>query len=175
MNFDWLRLLILLCACGACNAAQADDSIVAKENALQAALLYNFALFTEWPQPPETNFKICVLDSPTLMEALDSVKSKKLKERPITITAINSIDQALSCQVLFVGNRAHPEMHLISKKIGSAPVLVVSEENAFDLKDVVIALSRQQDRISFKINLTAAKAGSLTLSSKLLKLATQVY
>jgi len=43
------------------------------------------------------------------------------------------------------------------------------------LRNVTITLVRQYGRIAFKINHTSAKASSLAISSKLLKLALQVY
>lgn len=55
------------------------------------------------------------------------------------------------------------------------PVMVVAEENGYNPQDVIIALVAQQGRIGFKINRTAAQSNSLTLSSKLLKLAQLVY
>ena len=63
----------------------------------------------------------------------------------------------------------------LASQIGNAPVLVVAEENGYDQKNVIIALVAQQGRITFKVNRTAAQENSLTVSSKLLKLAKQVY
>jgi hypothetical protein len=63
----------------------------------------------------------------------------------------------------------------LAKQIGNAPVLMVSKEDGYDPKNVMIGLVIQQGRVRFKINRTAAQANSLTFSSKLLKLAIQVY
>jgi len=85
------------------------------------------------------------------------------------------VTQAQSCQVLFVGRSEHASIGNLARQIGNAPVLVVSEENGYDPKNVIIALVAQQGRIAFRINRTSAQASSLTVSSKLLKLAQQVY
>jgi YfiR/HmsC-like len=77
--------------------------------------------------------------------------------------------------VLFVGATAHAKIREISQFLHTHPLLVVAEERDFDPKDVIILLQLQGDRYVFKINQTAALARSLGLSSKLLKLAVQVY
>ena len=170
-----LPLTGLLLACCALQPASAADNVVANESAVEAAFLYNFALFTEWPNLPDNEFKICVLGSEELLTALESVKHKQIKQLPITVASIPTINQAQSCQVLFVGKSEHASIAKLAKQIGNAPVLVVSEENSYNPKDVIISLVTQQDRIAFKINRTLALANSLTVSSKLLRLAQQVY
>src|SRR3989338_3636893 len=169
------RLVVLLLACCALRPAFADDALVADKSAVEAAFLYNFALFTEWPDLPANEFRICVLGSDPVFAALEPVKKKQIKELPVSVTNITSATQAQSCQVLFIGRSAHDSIGNLARQIGNAPVLVVSEENTYDPKNVIIALVAQQGRIAFRINRTSAQASSLTVSSKLLKLAQQVY
>lgn len=173
MRFN-VRLIVLLLAC-TLRPVFAADKVVADRSALEAAFLYNFALFIEWPVLPANEFRICVLGSDPVLAALESVRKKKIKEHPITVTDISSAAQAHSCQVLFVGSSEHESIGDLARQIGNAPVLVISEEDGYDPKDVIIGLVMQQGRIAFKINRTAAQANSLTVSSKLLKLALEVY
>jgi hypothetical protein len=170
-----VRIIAALLACCALQLAFADDSIVADESAVEAAFLYNFALFIEWPNLPANEFRICVLGSDPVFAALEPVKKKQIKEHPVTVTNISSATQVQSCQVLFVGRSEHTSIGNLARQIGNAPILVISEEDGYDPKDVIIALVAQQGRIGFKVNRTAAQASSLTVSSKLLKLAQQVY
>lgn len=169
------RLAVVLLACCALRPAFAADGITADESAVEAAFLYNFALLTEWPELPTNEFRICVMDSDAVLAALESVKKKQIKDHPISVKSISSVTQAQSCEVLFVGRPGHTSIGNLSRQIGNAPILVVSEENGYDPKNVIIALVAQQGRIAFKINRTSAMANSLTVSSKLLKLAQQVY
>jgi len=151
------------------------DGIVASENALQAAFLYNFALFTEWPQPPGNHFNICVLASAPIFEALQPFKAKQVRGLPVDVTTIASVTQAHACQILFVGKSEHASIKNLARQLGQDPVLVVAEANSFDPQNVTITLVPQQGRIGFKINHTSAQASSLIISSRLLKLAQQVY
>lgn len=169
-----MRLIALLLTCCVVQGAHAADTIVADESAVEAAFLYNFALFTEWPDLPADEFRICVLGSEPMLAALESVRKKQIKERPVNVKNISSA-QAQSCQVLFVGTSEHASIGKLAQQIGTTPVLVVTEENNFDPKNAIIILATQQGKITFKINRTGAEANSLTVSSKLLKLAKQVY
>jgi YfiR/HmsC-like len=169
-----VRLVASLLAC-TLRPAFAADTIFADRSTVEAAFLYNFALFTEWPALPRNEFRICVLGSEPVFAALEPVKKKQIKDHPVTVTNISSAAQAQSCQVLFVGSTEHRFIGDLARQIGKAPVLVISEEDGYDPKDVIIMLVVQQGRIAFKINRSAAQANSLTVSSKLLKLALQVY
>ena len=155
--------------------AQADDIVMADKSSVQAAFLYNFAFFTEWPSLPENAFNFCVLADDHLLEALASLKNKQMKDRPILIRKIESSNQARSCQILFVGASAHQSMKEIAAQIGTDPVLLISDEDFAAMPEVIILLREQQNRISFKINRTESSKRSMTFSSKLLRLATQGY
>ena len=168
-------LVALLFTCWILRPAMATDVIHAEQSEVEAAFLYNFALFTEWPSLPAKEFRICVLGSDSVVVALEPVKKRQIKELPVNVISISSATQAQSCQVLFVGRSEHASIGKLAKQIGNAPILVVSQENGYDPKNVIIALVAQHGRITFKINRTAAQANSLTVSSKLLKLALQVY
>lgn len=168
----WLAMFL-----GACMMlpAQADDRIMADKTAIQAAFLYNFALFTEWPNLPDNAFTFCVIADDHMLDALASIKTKLMKNRPIVIQKIEAPKQARNCQILFVGNSEHRLMKDIAGQINTDPVLVVAEEDSVDLRQAIILLSEQQNRIGFKINRTEASKRSITFSSKLLKLAVQIY
>lgn len=174
MRFSIAIATLLLANC-MLRPAIAADSITADESTVEAAFLYNFALFTEWPELPANEFRFCVMGSDTVRAALESVKKKQIKELPVSVSSISTATQAQSCQVLYVGKSGHAAIGNLARQIGNAPVLVVSKENGYDRKNVIIALVAQQGRIAFKINRTSAMANSLTVSSKLLRLAQQVY
>ena len=174
MRFSF-RVAVLLLACCSLRPAFADDAIIADDSAAEAVILYNFALLTEWPALPADEFRICVLGSEPMLAALEPARKRRLKEHPITIVNISTANQVQSCQMLFVGRSEHASIGKLAAQIGNAPVMVISEGDDFDPKNVIILLVTQQGRIDFKINRTAAQANSLEVSSKLLKLALQVY
>lgn len=164
----------ILLVCGAFRPAIAEDTVAADISAVEAAFLFNFAIYTEWPVLPADEFRICVLGSDPVLAALVSIK-RKIKDRQVNVTNITSATQAQTCQVLFVGKSEHGTINDLARQIGKTPVMVVSEANGYDPRNVTVELFTQQDRIAFRINHTAAQENSLTVSSKLLKLAQQVY
>jgi len=169
------RLAIQMLVCCLLQPAFADDAVFTDKSAAKAAALYNFAHLTEWPDLPADEFRICVLGSDSMLAALDPFKKQQLKGHPVTITNISTANKIHSCQILFVGKTEHASIGNLASKIGHAPVMVVAEEDNFDPKDVIILLVDQEGRIAFKINRSAALANSLAVSSKLLKLALQIY
>lgn len=173
MRFKLMHLLLSLTCCMA--PAGRAQPLVAQESALQAALLYNFAVYTEWPGVAAEKIEFCIMASQPVLEALGRLQHKKIKGRALELKTITTLAQLASCQVLFIGPSEQKQIRTISQLMAAAPLLLVAEEDDFDLKDIVIALRKQDGRYSFKINQTAAQARSLTLSSRLLKLATLVY
>jgi hypothetical protein len=173
MRFKLMHLLLSLTCCAAPPGHA--QPLVAPESALQAALLYNFALYTEWPGLPAEKIEFCVMASQPVWEALGQLHHKKIKGRALELKVITTPAQAASCQVLFIGPSEQRKIRTFSQLTAAAPLLLVAEEDDFDLRDVVIALHKQDGRYSFKINQTAAQARSLNFSARLLKLATLVY
>jgi len=165
-------LLPLLCCAAPLSHAQ---GLVASEAALQAALLYNFVIYTDWPALPAQKIEICVMGSPALHESLSNLQHRKIKGLALEVKTVATNAQLRSCQVLFVGPQDHQRIHEISQVTRSTAMLLVAEENGFDANDVIISLRRQEGRYTFKINQTQAKARSLELSARLLKLAALVY
>lgn len=173
-------LLILLMLLGMCDPADAQEqdihAAIAREDALGAAFIMNFVMFTEWPSLPKDTFTICATGvNQSMSNALQKLKAKQLKNRAVEIVAPLLPAQLSSCQVLFIGKLDPAELDKLNKKIAATPVLLISDNAGFPLSDVIILLSRQQGRLSFKINQSAAQMRSLRLSSKLLQLATEVY
>lgn len=174
MRFKQYLLSVLFSAC-LTQPLMAADAIVASENTVQAAFIYNFALFTEWPEPLAGHFTICVLASAPVFEALQPFRAKQVRGNPVLVTQITSAAQINACQILFIGHSEHAAIKNLSRQLAKSPILLVAEENSFDPQNVTITLVPQQGRIGFKINHTSAQASALIISSRLLKLAQQVF
>ncbi|NBQ71282.1 MAG: YfiR family protein, partial [Nitrosomonadaceae bacterium] len=72
---------------------QADE---AAEYTLKAAFLYNFAIFTTWPDRTTDNFNLCIYGKDPFSQDLDSLMRKKnINERKVIIHRINTIDRKL--------------------------------------------------------------------------------
>lgn len=174
------KLLPVLLVAGLLATAARGDDVSASEGALQAALLVNFAAYTDWPAlpagiTPSDKLVFCVMGSPVVSEALSERKNKIINGKLMEVRSITSNEQAFSCQVLFLGYHELANLAQLSKLTRHAPLLLVTEEKSLPTPDAIISLQLQDGRYTFKVNRTAAQARSLNLSAKLLRLATQVY
>lgn len=149
-------------------------ALAVPEYELKAAFLYNFALYTEWPTR-NNSLNICVLGDDPFGNALDALARKTVQESRVTVKRIISASESKSCQVLFIAASEHHSMNSIAQELHGLPVLTIAEEDGYDARLVMISLGERQNRLAFKINRSAALHSGLTLSSKLLHLATEVY
>lgn len=172
-------LSVLLATCWLATVARADDA-TASNGALQAALLVNFAAYTEWPAlpagiTPAEKLVFCVMGSPVVSDALAERGNKVINGKTMEVKVLTNSEQSRACHILFVGYHEVAAIPQIGKLTRTLPLLLVAEENEISRQDVVISLRLDEGRYSFKVNRTAAQSRGLTLSAKLLRLAKQVY
>ena len=149
------------------------------EYQVKAAFLVNFAKFIEWP-PDKTSaqapFAICVLGQNPFGPLLDNmVNGKMLGDRHITVRQCQSEADARTCQIVFVGKAEMARLPTAIKALRGANILLVGEANGFAVNGGAIEFFVQDDHIRFRINPEAVNRAGLTVSSKLLALATIVH
>jgi hypothetical protein len=173
--------IALLCSLGgafigpfatATNAAPTDYQ-------LKAVFLYNFTRFIEWPETafsdPAGDLIIGVLGEDPFGADLDRVTSGEMRDRhAVTIVRYKDIDDIGPCHILFISASQRPKLPAILKKLHGSSVLTVADEEGLARKGVMINLITADNRVKMDINLKAATAAGLTLSSKLLRAATVV-
>lgn len=145
-----------------------------QENDLKAAFIYNFILFTEWPQASESAaISLCVNGASALRPALSSLQDKAVKGRRIQVTSFDTLDPALRhCGVLFIDSLDRRHWPGLKKGLASLPVLTISDEaDMLRSERTMISLSQREHKLVFDIDLAAVRQGGLTISSKLLRLA----
>lgn len=156
-------------------AAVAADSL---ELAVKATYLYKFAPFVQWPTSAfgasDSPLRICTAGDSGLGGLLDrAVQGQQLQHRPILVVRLKALDPAsvARCHILFVPGSARQVADAV-RPIARVPVLTVA--NGADATAAIIQFVKQGNRVRFAVNLSAASAAGLQLSSKLLQLATRV-
>ena len=144
------------------------------EHSLEAAFLYNFTLFTEWPDGP-VGVKICVLGQDPFGKELDRYSGREAPAGQISVSRVESARAARGCQVLFIASSEHARTKQIHDELGETPTLTVTEAGGPDRQAVMIVLVPAGKRVEFEVNLTAARQAGLKLSPQLLRLAKRVY
>lgn len=167
---------LTLCAVPAMSDAQDDDTRARGE---KAAYLYKFAPFVDWPDPsaefPSGAFRICVVGGQPFDGMLDRVvQGHTVGGRPIAVQQLAGVTGNPGCSVMFV---AGPDAQSVAQTLAAvrgSPVLTVTD-GAVGLDDSgIINFVAEDSRVRFEINPRAAAANRLTISSKLLNLATRV-
>lgn len=142
---------------------------------IKAAYLYNFGRFVEWPPESlenEKSFQVCVLGRDPFGSALDKIlANEKIQGKPAIARRISEASAVKGCQVLFISSSEEARLGEILTVMDSKSVLTVSDISDFSARGGMIEFVRDQERVRFEVNLDAAEAARLTMSSDLLKVA----
>nr|WP_298114662.1 YfiR family protein [uncultured Pseudomonas sp.] len=173
MKATALHLFILLALSLPGQDAQADAAV--DERAMKAAYLYNFALFAQWPTLPDADFQLCVLGTTPLDAELGRLQGKPVQNGlPIAMRWIMPGDSLDGCQLLYVDEHNRKTLDSLIRRLGSLPVLTITDATGFADRGIMIEMRKQGQRIVFDVNLAAARRARLDFSARLLKLASFV-
>lgn len=81
----------------------------------------------------------------------------------------------LDCQVIFISSSAINDVKSILNYLDSKPILTIADSKDAVQHGVVLNMSVVNNKILFEANQQAALQNGLTLSARLLRLATKVY
>lgn len=172
----WLAVLSMLAGNP---AAVASDSLrTTDEYKVKAAFLYNFMIYTQWPDSafdgPQSPITINIYGPDTLSEAFDPLVNKAIGKRKIVVSYKDAQDPNDAAQVAFFAKTSVDlqQRELSTKK--DLPILTVGETPGFTRHGGMINFVLAGKKIRFEINPSAARQAGLKISSKLLNLATIV-
>ncbi|NHZ64342.1 DUF4154 domain-containing protein [Massilia sp. CCM 8694] len=169
-RFCALALALLLPA-----PAQAQAQAAA-EFAAKAAFIYNIALFSTFPNPDAPLVRLCVLGRDPFGKLLASLEGKPLGEATMTIAYPPSGGDALrQCQIVFVSASESDSVARLAQAAPREGVLTVSDAKGAARLGIMLELAVEDKRIAFEFNAEAARAASITLSSKVMRLARAVH
>jgi hypothetical protein len=175
----WLRLVAwaVLAAAGGPAPAPAQTSAPATavpEYQVKAVFLFNFAQFVEWPASAFSDsggpLVIGVLGEDPFGPYLDeTVRGETAHGHPIEVRRFRRPDEIAGCHIAFVSRGEIDRLGEILAALKDRSVLTVSDAEDFATRGGMIRFLTDQNRIRLQINLEAARAADLTLSSKLLR------
>lgn len=149
------------------------------EYQVKAAYLLNFGKFVEWPAKPgaapDEPFQICVLGKDPFGPFLDTaLAGETINRAPLAARRIAKTQDAAPCRILFISTSEQESLKAILQSLEKVPVLTVSDIAQFGRQGGMIQFVFSGNRVRFDVNLVAARAAGLTLSSELLKVALSV-
>jgi hypothetical protein len=169
----WAALVLALCAALGGVAPVSGQDL--PEYRLKAAFLYNFALFTEWPADVGPTLGLCILGPDPFGKEIDGLQGKAVGGRSIVLHRKPGSSALAGCHLVFVAAPVIASVPRVLEAVQGSPVLIVADSPGAARQGVALNMAVAQNRITFEANLAAARAARLTLSSKLLRLATEVH
>lgn len=145
------------------------------EYQLKAAFLYNFAVFTEWPAEVGTPLNLCILGPDPFGDEINDLQGKAVGSRTLTVLRKTTSQSISSCHIVFITAQAFRNLPRVLDETRDRPILTVADSEGAAKRGVALNMAVVQNRVTFEASQAAARSSRLTLSSKLLRLATEVY
>lgn len=169
-------MLGLLCLFGFGGTVQGQGQV--PEPQLKAAFVLNFVRYVEWPEAVfpalDAPIVLCTLGREDGAIALAALDGRKAQERLIKVRFEVAIENARTCQVLFISEAEARRIPAAVRALQALPVLTISDAEGFIDQGGAIGIVRGEQRLQFEINRTALDKAQLKASSQLLKLARAV-
>jgi hypothetical protein len=169
-----LTAVLLLAIC--CGVASAFGQSF-NEYQLKAVFLFRFTQFVEWPTKtaPDIPFSICVLGNDPFAGYLEeTVRDESVQNRKVAIAHYSKLEDVGRCEILFVSESERQRFKQITSQLKGRGILTVGDSGNFAQQGGMIEFTTEEKRIRLKINVDAARAADLQISSKLLRPATIV-
>jgi hypothetical protein len=169
--------MVMACAAGA--SGQDPGTAGSSEHLIKAGYIYNFAKLVEWPASASRKGQpivIGVLGNDAFAAVLHRVvDGKRIDDRPFQVKPLRNKElKDCGCQILFVAASETARTDEIIQFQNTASVLTIAEAPDFARRGGIIALILEDSRVRFMVNVDAATKAALTISSRLLALATIV-
>lgn len=172
----WLHGALAVMACTAVGLACAANAPETQEYRLKAVFLFNFSRFVDWPDAafasPDQPLAICVLGEDPFDSYLDeAVRGEKVDARTLVVRRYRNAEGIDACQVLYIARSETSRLAEIEERCRSHAILSVSDLADFNERGGMIGFVTESNHVRLRINVAAAKAAGLTISSKLLRAA----
>jgi hypothetical protein len=145
------------------------------EYQVKAVFLFNFAQFVVWPPQAlgaaDAPFSICIVGEDPFGAELDvTVRGENVQGHPFAVRRYRDPgDIESACHIVFIGASQRTQLDKIVKSLGDRAILTVSDIDHSAERGTMIQFASEHNRLRLRINIAAAKAAGLTISSKLLR------
>ena len=153
-----------------------EEPAVPSEPQVKVGFLLNFFKYVEWPDA-STNSVLEIIhvgENELGDDVVSLINAKIIAGRPVVLRHSNAPRDWRSGHILFVSDTERRRLPEILHAVKGRPVLTVGESDGFLEKGGMINFVMKGRKVRLAINLTAAEAGGLKLSSRLLAVADTV-
>ena len=157
-------------------SGQSANAQRAAEYQVKAVFLFNFTRFVDWPATSFENanspFVIGILGNDPFGNYIDeAVNGESTGQHPIIIKRYKTIKDIDNCHILFISSSEIEQIKPMLVELKERKILTVSDATNFASLGGIIGFFMENNKIRMQINTDAAKAASLSISSKLLSVA----
>jgi len=143
---------------------------------VKAAFIFNFSVFIEWPENSFSSttdpITVCVLGDEPMADTLDAtLKGRSAKGRPFAVKSSKWPQDLEGCKLVFIGLASTKAPEKTMADFADTRALVVADIPGAAEHGAVINFFQEGDRIRFEVNLSAARKGNFSISSRMLQLA----
>ncbi|MEQ1529036.1 MAG: YfiR family protein [Methylococcales bacterium] len=172
------KLLLALCLLSSSLLITSTLADSVQEYNVKAAITLNFARFTEWPESAlkkdSPKITLCVLGDNVVQQAFTEIDNKQVGNRTLTVSYLSRLRNLEECHMLYVSGLDKNKTIQLLTEINNQHILSIGEQEYFVDYGGIINLAMINGKINIQINIDAAKQAGLTISSRVLKLATIV-
>jgi hypothetical protein len=176
----WLpfRLLLFFLAAAATEPARAQN--VPDEYEVRAAIVSDLSKFVTWPaarvQRQQSAFVIGLLGTDQQTQALERFMVRRsIDGKPVVVRRLDSAEHGDDCALVYIASSERKRYQDDSEQLARQGILTVGDGDRFVLSGGMVGLPVVGDRVEIQVNLTQVQRGGLSVSSKLLRLATVVH
>jgi hypothetical protein len=188
--------VLVLCA-KPCVLQAEDDSAFPNESRIKAAFLYNFLRFVDWPKVKrgDANEPIIIglIGKDIFGDVFDDLKDRTVEDRPVLLRRFkgfeelqkkeqedkseqkSQIEAIRKSHLLYICPSEKKHIKELLELVKGYGVLTVADTEGFLESGGIINLLKEDNKVNFEINITAAKQAGFQVRSKLLRLAKRVY
>ena len=143
---------------------------------VKAGYLLNIPMFADWSPSAETcgSFTIGIIGETPLHSALENMQVKRIKRRPVVVRKVRDISETSCCQVLFIAASERYRLQQLLPEAHRRGIMTISDMRGFIKLGGMVSLVMVNDRVTYDLNLVAARSASISFSSQLMKLANDV-
>lgn len=145
-----------------------------------AGFLKAFAVFSRWPKDASPNdgenFTIGTFEKNDVITFFSkSTEGKTIKGKKIKVVFLEDYEEIKQCHLLYIPKTSSKKLGEILETAKGEPILTIADEKGYEKKGVMICIFKVERNLKFNVNLKAAQDSGLLLSSKLLKLANELF
>lgn len=169
----WVAALVIFMAASTpYQSALADNT---RDYELRAAMIFNFARFTRWPNEAFSSLNgdiaICASNQSTLYTALKEIEGKSIRGKKVWVKNATYFGDGIDGCHVVVLTEENARRHEL-RDLGNTLVIAAAEGVGSEIVSIeLVDIGRQ---VRFIVNPAAAKASGVEISSKLIDLAVRV-